>query len=188
MLSSFYTVEELRNLGFKSLGTDVFISRKASIYGASRIEIGSRVRIDDFCVLSGKIKIGNNVHIAVYSALFGGDAGITLNDFSNISSRICIYALSDDFSGNTMTNPTISNEYKNVIQQPVYIGKHVIIGTGSTVLMGVTIGDGSAVGAMSLVKTSVEPWTICVGIPAKTIGKREKKILELERKYLNEQN
>lgn len=34
--------------------------------------IGSNVRIDDFCILSGRLEFGSYVHIAAYSALYGG--------------------------------------------------------------------------------------------------------------------
>lgn len=46
---------------FRSIGEDVRISDKASIYGASEISIGSHVRMDDFCVLSGRIEVGNSL-------------------------------------------------------------------------------------------------------------------------------
>lgn len=60
-MSNFYNEVELKNLGLKSYGENVLISKKCSIYGAENIEIGNNVRIDDFCILSGEIKIGNCV-------------------------------------------------------------------------------------------------------------------------------
>ena len=47
---SFLTQTQLHNLGFKSLGQNVLISDKASIYSPELISIGSHVRIDDFCI------------------------------------------------------------------------------------------------------------------------------------------
>ena len=111
-MTSFRTREELEALGFRSIGENVLISRNATIYGAANMSIGSNVRIDDFCILSGKIEIGNYIHIAAYSAIYGGSAGVQIADFANISSRVCIYALSDDFSGETMSNPMIPDKYK----------------------------------------------------------------------------
>ncbi len=67
--------------------------------------INDNVRIDDFCILSGHIEIGSYIHIAAYSALYGGQAGIFMDDFLNISSRVFVYSVSDDYSGETMTNP-----------------------------------------------------------------------------------
>ncbi len=187
-MNSFYSDTELKDIGFGSLGENVLISRKSSIYSPETIMIGSNVRIDDFCILSGNIEIGSNVHIAAYTALYGGKAGIKVCDFANISSRVCVYAVSDDFSGEYMTNPMIPDKYKNVQNVPVIISRHVIIGSGSTVLPGVILEEGTAVGAMSLCKASTKPWTIYAGIPAKELRKRDKNVLALERCFLNERN
>ncbi|MCQ2454627.1 MAG: acyltransferase [Clostridia bacterium] len=188
MKTSFYTETELKGLGLKHFGKNVLISRKASIYQASKISIGNNVRIDDFCILSGLINFGNNIHLASYSALFGGSKGIYIGDFANISSRVCIYALSDDYSGDTMTNPTIPDIYKNIESISVNIEKHVIIGSGCTVLPGVTLAEGTAIGAMSLCKESTEPWKIYAGIPIRCIKDRSKKLLDLEQNFNMNQN
>lgn len=178
---SFYSRGELEQMGFKTLGkTDVLVSRKASIYGASNISLESNVRIDDFCILSGNITIGRYVHIAAYSALFGGKEGILLKDFSGLSSRCVIYASSDDYSGNSLTNPTVPEIYTNIISGKVILEKHVIVGTGSSIMPGIIIGEGAAIGSMSLVNKSVEAWGIYVGIPCKKVKNRSQKILELE--------
>ncbi len=180
--NSFYSVEELRSLGLKAVGDDVLLSKKASIYGAWNISIGSHVRIDDFCILSGHVEIGNYIHIAAYSAIYGGEDGVFIDDFANLSSRITVYSVSDDYSGETMTNPMISNTYKNVTSAPVRIGKHVIIGATSVVLPGVVLNEGSAFGAFSFIDRDSQEWTLNVGIPFKIIQERKKNILELEKK------
>jgi acetyltransferase-like isoleucine patch superfamily enzyme len=188
MKSSFYTPAELKKLPFKAIGKDVLISRYARIYSMKTIEIGSNVRIDDFCLLSGKIKIGSHVHVSAYSSLVGGDAGVVLEDFVNISERVAIFAKTDDFSGATLTNPTIPEKYKNVVEAQVILKKHVIIGVGGSVLPGVTLGEGSVVGAKSLVKKSTEPWSIYAGLPARKIKDRKRDLLKLEKQFLKEYN
>lgn len=186
METSFYSADELLQIGFSAVGQNVLISKKASFYGVGSIAIGDNVRIDDFCILSGKITLGRNIHIAAYSALYGGDAGIVVHDFANVSSRVCIYAISDDYSGETMTNPTIPEKYKNVFSKKVVIERHVIIGSGSTVFPGVIVKEGTAIGAMSLCKESTEPWNIYAGIPLKKIKPRSNALLELEKSYLSD--
>lgn len=183
---SIYSKQELLDMGFKSVGEDVRISTKASFYGAQNISLGSHVRIDDFCILSGTITLGSYIHIAAYSALFGGDAGIELGDFANISSRVSIYALSDDYSGASMTNPMVPDCYKNVTQEKVHIGKHVLIGATSVVLPGTIANEGASFGSFSLIKGSIPPWTMNVGIPCHTIKPRKKDILALEQKFWKE--
>lgn len=181
--NSFYSMEELKDMGFKSIGADLSISKKASFYGVENISIGSHVRIDDFCILSGKISIGDYIHIAAYSALYGSDAGIQINEFANISSRVCIYAVTDDYSGESMTSPMIPDEYKNLQKAPVYIGRHAIIGSGSVILPGSEIGEGCAVGSLSLIKNALDAWWIYAGIPAKKLKERSKGLLEKEKEW-----
>lgn len=179
-MNSFYTVLELKELGFKRLGKNVKISKKASIYGAENIEIGDNVRVDDFCILSGRIVLGNYIHIAAYSALYGGEEGITIDDYANLSSRVSVYSVSDDYSGGSMTNPTIPDEYKCVDSRPVYIKKHVIIGSTSVVLPGTILEEGSAFGSFSFINHNSELWSINAGIPFRKVGDRRKDLLKYE--------
>ena len=83
MISNFYSDEELMELGFQSIGKNVSISKKCSIYNSSQMSIGSNVRIDDFCILSGNITIGNYVHISAYTALYG-KYGIKIGNYCGI--------------------------------------------------------------------------------------------------------
>lgn len=183
MATSFYSEDELKKIGFKSYGKNVLISRNAQIYGASKMVIGNNVRIDDFCVLSGAIELGSNIHIAVFCGIFAGNTGVKMCDFSTLSSRCVIYAESDDYSGEHLTNPTIDEEYLERVSGKVELGRHVIVETGATILPGVSIGEGTAVGSMSLVTKSLDEWGIYVGIPCKYKKERSKKLLELEKKY-----
>ncbi|EMJ0103216.1 galactoside O-acetyltransferase [Enterobacter cloacae] len=177
------TREEIEQIGFASVGNNVFISTKASFYGSSKIHIGNNVRIDDFCVISageGGVYIGNYIHIAVYSSLIGSGR-ITLMDYSNISSRVSIYSSNDDYSGNYMSNPMVPTEFTNVMHAPVVIGRHVIIGSGSVILPGVVLGDGAAIGALSLVKDNCDNFYIYAGNPLKKIKQRTQNLLKKEK-------
>lgn len=179
---SFYTQDELQELGFKHLGNNVKISRKSSLYGAEYISIGDNSRIDDFCVISASrdgVFIGKNVHIAVYCSLIG-KARIVLCDYSGISSRVSIYSSSDDYSGNYLTNPTVDSKYTNVISKEVFLDKHVIVGSGSIILPGVKLEEGCAVGALSLVTKSFKSYSIITGNPARILKKRSDKLKKYE--------
>lgn len=187
-MNSFYSTDELKELGLAGFGNNVLISRKASIYGASKINIGNNVRIDDFCILSGKINIGHYSHIASYVALYGGNKGIMIREFVGISSKTTVYSITDDYSGQVMTNPLIPDKYKNVISEEVIIERHALIGASCVVLPGVVLKEGSAFGAMSLINRSSEPWSINAGIPFKKIKNRSKKLLDLEKKFKEERN
>jgi len=182
------TPQQIQAMGFAAVGTNVQISDRASFYGLSRISIGSNVRIDDYCVLAagiGGINIGSHVHIAVGSSLIGAGR-ITLDDFSGVSSRVSIYSSSDDYSGASLTNPTVPDEYKQVLHAPVHLGKHVIVGSGSVILPGITLEDGVAVGALSLVTKRCTAFGIYAGNPAKRIRDRKQDLLELEKRLLGD--
>lgn len=165
-MTSFYNEEELYALGLHHWGNDVLISRNAKLYGAHRISIGNHVRIDDFCILSGTINIGNYVHIAASACLFAGDAGIILEDYVGISSRSALYAATDDYSGKAMTNPMVPEELRCVTAAAIRLQRHTLVGTGCTVLPGVTLAEGTSVGAMSLINRDTLPWSIYYGVPA----------------------
>lgn len=175
---AFLTNRQLKELGFKSLGDNVLISDKASIYSPELITIGSNVRIDDFCILSGKIVLGNYIHISAYSALYA-KFGIIMEDFTGLSPRCTIFSASDDFSGDYLISPMVPNEYSNVTGGLVKISKFSQIGAGTTILPNVIIEQGVAVGAMSLVKQSLNEWGIYAGIPVTRIGERNKNCKEL---------
>ena len=178
--------EELQSMGFAHVGTGVLISDRATFYGLQNIHLGDHVRIDDFCILSagaGGIHLGNYIHIACYSSLIGAGR-IELHDFSNISSRVSIYSSSDDFSGQTMTNPTVPETFKNVKHAPVLVGRHAIVGSGSVILPGVRLEEGVAVGALSLVTSDCAEFGIYAGTPAKRISDRSRNLLALEAEFL----
>lgn len=182
-MNSFYSEKELESLGFSKIGKNVLISKKCSIYGAEKIVMGNNVRVDDFCILSGKIEMGDYIHIAAFSAIYGGSDGVIIDDYANISSRVSVYSVSDDYSGESMTNPMIPDKYKKVKSETVMIKKHVIIGSTSVIMPGVVLEEGCSFGAFSFITESTQPWGIYMGIPCKRKKERKKNLLELEKEF-----
>ena len=184
MSNSFYTKEELKQLGLKKYGDNVFISRKASIYSPEKIEIGSNVRIDDFCILSGEIKLRNYIHISAYCALYGA-MGIEMMDYSGLSPRCTVFSAMDDFGGDYLIGPMVDKEFTNITGGRVIIEKYVQIGAGSIVFPDLEIGMGSVVGAMSLVNKSLDSWGIYAGVPARRLKDRKMEMAELANKLIS---
>lgn len=182
-MNSYYSKEELKIIGFKTIGKNVLISKKTSIYYPEKISIGNNVRIDDFCVLSGEITLGNYIHVAAYCALFG-KMGIELKDFSVISSRVTMYSASDDFTGEFLISPTVPSLYTNVKGGKVTLEKHVLVGASSVILPNITLTEGTSVGAMSLVTKSTKSWGIYTGIPARRLKERKNDLIHLEKEFL----
>lgn len=178
--------DKLESMGFANIGENVVISKKASIYGIEKISIGNNVRIDDFCVLAagaGGIRIGDFVHLAVGATLIG-QGGITLSDFSGLSSRVAVYSSSDDYTGASLTNPTVPEEYKNVLHRDVFLGRHAIVGSGSVILPGAILEEGVAIGALSLVAKRCAAFGIYAGNPLKRIKERKRDLLDLEKQFI----
>ncbi|MFT4712804.1 MAG: acetyltransferase-like isoleucine patch superfamily enzyme [Candidatus Azotimanducaceae bacterium] len=179
--TEYYTELELRNAGFKTVGENVQIAKNCTIVGESNIDIGDNVRIDSYTSIiaigDGFVELGSYIHIGSHSYL-GASRGIIFKDFTGLSQGVKIYSQSDDYSGEHMTNPTVPSEYTGGTQGTVTLEKHVIIGSNTVILPCLKIGEGSAVGAQSLVVKSLDEWGLYVGVPVKKIKDRTKTLLE----------
>lgn len=175
-MNSFYSARELRKLGLRQHGDNVKISRFARFYSPEKTSIGSNVRIDDFCILSGNIEIGDNVHIAAGSKLYG-EKGIKFEDYSGCSANCTIYSITDDFSGEYMVGAVLPDEVKNVDGGEVVLEKYTQLGVNTIVMPKVTVHEGAVTGAMTFVKEDLPAWTINVGTPARVLKKRSNSLL-----------
>ena len=176
-MNVFYSQEELSSIGFKSIGENVLISRKASIYGANRMSIGHHVRIDDFCILSGAITLGSHIHIGAFCALYGAH-GIEMADYTGLSPRCTVFSATDDFSGDYLISPMAPVAFTNVTGGTVVIKMYSQIGAGSIIMPDITIEEGVAVAAMSFVNSSIPAWSIYAGVPARKMKDRKKGLLK----------
>lgn len=183
-MSSFYTEEELAGIGFASVGHHVLISRKASIYHPERISIGSHVRIDDFCVISacreGFVNIGSHCFMGAM-CFVEATSGFIMESFSSFAARVTVFGGTDDYTGASLTNPCVPEEFRRITTGLVRICRHTIVGTSSVIMSGVTIGEGAALGACSLVMKDLRPGGIYAGVPARLIRARKEDMFELEK-------
>ena len=181
-----YSREQLIDMGMQ-VGQYVYINKTVIFVNPDKIKIGNNVRIDCFCLLSAGDKgiyIGNNVHIAASTLFFGGGGKIVMEDFSCVSSRCALYTASDDYIEGNMTNPTIPMHYRKISCGDIILQKHVVVGTGCTILHNVNLGYGCSIGAMSLVKDSMIDGAVAVGIPAKRYRYRDLvKLKNIEKEY-----
>jgi galactoside O-acetyltransferase len=177
----YLTENDLKDAGFHRLGANVRIHSRASIYGVENISVGNNVRIDDFSIIiaTGKVEIGSHVSIPNFCYL-GASYGIVIEDFVTLAPGVKIFTASDDYSGERLTGPMISRKFTGGKQGKVTLRKHAIIGAGSIVLPGCTVGEGCAIGALSLVVKNLEPWGIYAGIPVSRLKDRKKDLLTLE--------
>jgi acetyltransferase-like isoleucine patch superfamily enzyme len=188
----FYTEYDLKDAGFAALGTNVRIGKHVTMVGLQNIKIGSNVRIDDFSIITaarGFLHLYNNVHIGGNSQLACA-GGIIMKNFSGCSSGVRMYTQSDDYTGKWLT-PAVTfpstvdvTKYAKTTIGPIVLEKYVIIGANSVVLPNVTLGEGVAVGSLSLVTKSLPSWGVYFGSPVRKIKNRSKRMIELEQQYL----
>ncbi|MBQ4846326.1 acyltransferase [Pseudoalteromonas sp. MMG005] len=177
-----YTKAELKQAGFKKVGSNVQISSRASIYGAKNISLGNNVRIDDFSTIiaTNELSIGNYVSIHNYCFL-GARWGISIGDYVTLAPSCKIFSASDDYSGAYMTGVMVPEDLTGGNQGKVVIEEHTIIGTNSIILPNITLASGTSIGANSLVKSDTEAWHIYHGTPAKIYKPRSRELLLLEK-------
>ncbi|HSJ96531.1 MAG TPA: acyltransferase [Myxococcota bacterium] len=172
---AFLSERELAAIGFARVGRAVRVSDKVSIHGAGAISLGDHARIDDFCVLSasggGSIEIGRYVHVSPHAILLGGGT-IVLEDFAQLSSRATLLSASDDIHGEYPIGAAIPEEFRCIHRGRIVLRRYSGVAAGSTVLPDVEIGEGTIVGAMSLVRGDCEPYSLYVGVPARRIKAR----------------
>ncbi|WP_256262041.1 acyltransferase [Pseudomonas costantinii] len=154
---AYLSSEQLAQMGFKALGQEVRIGDRASIYNADEIKIDKYSRIDDFCVITGKVKIGKFNHIIPMCLVTGGISGIIFEDFFTLTYGAKIFFQSDDRSGQTLTKSLISPKYKNEKLSAVHVHKHVIVGAAAVVFPSVVLAEG---GGGGLVTKSTDAWCI----------------------------
>ena len=159
-----------------SIGKNVKIYEgvKLALQQGRPICIGDNVSLEKGVVLStsekGKIIIGNNVYIGEYTV-------VTSNGEIEIGDNVLISPHNDivDFNHIYQDADKPINQ-QGFVAKKIKIEEDVWIGSGSKILMGVTIGKGAVVGAGSVVTKNVPSYHVVIGNPAKTIKERGKNV------------
>lgn len=105
------------------------------------------------------ITVGENVFINA-CCHFQDHGGVTLGDGCQIGHNV-VFA--------TLNHCLAPDERQNTYPAPIVLGKNVWVGSNSTIVQGVTIGDNAVVGAGSVVTRDVPPNTVVGGVPARFI-------------------
>ena len=161
----------------KRAGEDVFISDKVEIKRPHLVSVGNHVAIDSGFYIVTQAEIGDYIHIAPYVHVIGSAEGLLrMGNFTNISLGGKIICGSDSFMGEGLISaPGIPEEFRDRLKiEPVIFEHFANTGANVTILPGVTLREGSVIGANSLVTKSTEPWTIYAGSPARPLKARKK--------------
>ena len=156
---------------------DVRFGNNIEIKRPHLVRIGNHVSIDTGTYITTAAEIGDYVHIGPYVTVIGGQqARLVMGNFTNLAAGCRVICGSDRFQGEGLIGPaSLPAEFKDRMKlAPVILEHFANVGTNAVLMPGVTLRQGSVVGACSLVLESTEPWTIYAGIPAKPIKTRER--------------
>lgn len=162
----------------KSVGDDVFISAHVEIKRPQLVSVGKHVAIDSGFYITTAAELGDYIHIGPGVIVIGGARSrLKLGNFVNLTIGSKFICASDSFSGHGLVSaPGIPDEFLNEVKiGTITVEDFASVCAGAIVLPGVTIAEGSVIGANSLVTENTKPWTIYAGNPAKPIGIRPKK-------------
>ena len=164
---------------FKKIGKDVRISELAVISRPHLVSMGSHIAIDMWTYISTSMNIGDYIHIAPSVTILGGaNAMLTMGNFTNIGSGGRIVCATDDFLQG-LISPVVPEKYRTIINEPIVFEDFATLGVNCSVLPGITLAEGTIVGANSVVTKNTEPWMVYAGAPARPIKKRDhKRIME----------
>jgi acetyltransferase-like isoleucine patch superfamily enzyme len=140
------------------LGKDVKIFEFTNLYGC---EIGDNSKVGAFVEIQKNAKVGRNVKISSHTFIC---EGVTIEDDVFIGHNVSF--INDKYPRSTNQAGGLQSEadWKVV---PTLVKKGASVGTSSTILCGVTIGENAIVGAGSVVTKDVPPNTIVAGVPAR---------------------
>jgi acetyltransferase-like isoleucine patch superfamily enzyme len=160
----------------RACGEDVFISANVEIRRPHLVSVGVHVAIDSGFYCTVAAEIGDYIHIGPYVTVVGGAEGLfRMGHFTSIAAGSRIICASDEHLGEGFVGPTIPKEYRDrVLIAPVIFENFASVATNAVILPGVTLAEGSVVGACSVVTRSTDPWTIYAGVPAKPIKERRR--------------
>jgi len=162
-------------------GPNTKVFRGCRLVGGDRIQLGSNCQIDEgVWIFAGEeVTIGDHVHMAFASSISGGGR-CRIGDFAGIGAGVRLVTGTDLVDGEGLTNPTIPEQFRRVHRGVIDVGAHAVVFTNAVVFPDITIGEGTVVGAGSLVHRNLSAWGIFAGNPLVQIGVRCKdRVLEL---------
>lgn len=180
----------------KKVGKGVVFGRGITLRHPKKIVIGDNTFIDDNVVLDAKgeenegIEVGNNVFIGRNTILSCKEGSIHLDDYCNLSANCHLLSETEIRLGKYVFlagqcylvaggNHSFEDTTIPIMFQPSYskggitIGEDVWLGAGVIVLDGASVGNGTIVGAGSVVTQSLPEYCIAVGTPAKKTKDRK---------------
>jgi UDP-2-acetamido-3-amino-2,3-dideoxy-glucuronate N-acetyltransferase len=144
------------------LGKDVRIFDFVNLYGC---EIGDNTKVGTFVEIQKGAKIGKNCKISTHTFIC---EGVTIEDDVFVGHNVSF--INDKYPRSTTGGGQLQTEADWKVVSTL-VKKGASIGTSTTVLCGVTIGENAIIGAGSVVTKDVPPNVIAAGVPARVLRK-----------------
>jgi acetyltransferase-like isoleucine patch superfamily enzyme len=154
MSSYIYITEDVK------LGTNVRLSKFINLYGC---EVGDETKIGAFVEIQKNVHIGCRCKISSHTFVC---EGVTIED--NVFVGHGVTFINDPYPRATRADGELQNEKDWTVERTV-VKRGASIGSGSTILSNLVIGENSVVGAGSMVTRDVPPNSIVAGNPAKIL-------------------
>jgi len=142
------------------LGQGVKLSKFINLYGC---EIGDDTKIGAFVEIQKKASVGKRCKVSSHTFIC---EGVTIED--NVFIGHSVTFINDTYPRATTDGGNLQTEKDWKVEKTV-VKRGASIGSGSTILANVTIGENAIVGAGSMVTRDVPPNTIVAGNPAKVL-------------------
>ncbi|MDZ7263684.1 MAG: N-acetyltransferase [candidate division KSB1 bacterium] len=142
------------------LGKNVRIFHFVNLYGC---EIGDNTKIGSFVEIQKNAKVGANCKISSHSFIC---EGVTIEDEVFVGHNVAF--INDRYPRATTPSGQLQTENDWAVE-PTLVKKGASIGSGTTILSNIVIGEGAIVGAGSVVTRNVPPHTIVAGCPARIL-------------------
>jgi acetyltransferase-like isoleucine patch superfamily enzyme len=148
--------------GDVKLGENVKLSKFINLYGCT---IGDNTKIGAFVEVQKNATVGRNCKISSHTFIC---EGVKIEDDVFIGHGVTF--INDSYPRATAPDGKLQTEEDWTVE-PTLVQKGASIGSGSTILAKITIGENAIVGAGSIVTKNVPPGTIVAGNPAKILRK-----------------
>lgn len=145
-------------------GSKICSHARADIFPWHRFMLERDAQIEDFAVVNngaGDVRIGEGSRVGVGSVVVGP---VDIGRYVFLGQHVSVQGLIHGYEDVTQ-DPNL----QPLMLRPVKVGDYTHLGTNSTIMAGVTIGERCQIGAGSVVTKDIPPYTVAVGNPARAV-------------------
>jgi acetyltransferase-like isoleucine patch superfamily enzyme len=162
-METYFTKKELIKIGFVKVGKNSQISKKVSFINIINATLGSNVRIDDYCVIKGRVQIGSFVHISNFCLISGSEKNVVvIKDRAGLSNNVSLLTSSDHYvkspinNASDLPNKILKIRDLNLTMGNILLKEGCLIGAYSLILPNTVVGISTSIGAYSILFKKID--------------------------------